>query len=95
VKFESENFSSVLEKAKAEKKKIFVDCYTSWCGPCKMLASKIFTDLSVGEFMNSEFTNFKVDMEKGEGIELRKKFKVNVFPTLLILDSNGNEINRI
>ena len=95
MQFESENFSNVLKKAKTLNKKIFIDCYTSWCGPCKMLAAKIFPDLKVGEYMNNEFVNFKIDMEKGEGIELRSQFKVNAYPTLLILDSNGEEINRI
>lgn len=95
MQFESENFSEVLKKAKIQNKKIFIDCYTSWCGPCKMLSAKIFPDIKVGEYMNNEFINFKIDMEKGEGIELRSQFKVNAFPTLLILDCNGEEINRI
>lgn len=95
VNFESGDFSSALAKAKVEKKKVFIDCYTSWCGPCKMLATKVFPDPKVGDFMNNEFINIKFDMEKGEGIDLCKKFKVNAFPTLLILDSNGSEINRL
>lgn len=95
MQFESGSFGEVLKKAKALNKKIFIDCYTSWCGPCKMLAADIFPQPKVGDFMNNEFVNFKTDMEKGEGIELRKQFQVNAFPTLLILDSDGNEINRL
>ena len=37
----------------------------------------------------------KVDMEKGEGIALRKKFDVNAFPTMFILDAEGNIVGKL
>ena len=40
---QTKEWKKVLKKAKKEKKLIFVDCYTSWCGPCKMLAKDVFT----------------------------------------------------
>ncbi len=43
VEFEHSKWSKVLKKAKKENKLIFVDCYTSWCGPCKMMAKDVFT----------------------------------------------------
>lgn len=94
ILFENGTFSQVIEKAKEANKKIFVDCYTSWCGPCKMLAKDIFPNEKVGIFMNKKFVNYKIDMEKGEGIQLRKQYDVNVFPTLLILNSDGTEFSR-
>lgn len=94
ILFENGTFSQVVEKAKKESKKIFIDCYTSWCGPCKMLAKDIFPNEEVGKFMNDQFVNYKIDMEKGEGISLRRKYNINVFPTLLILNSDGSEFSR-
>jgi hypothetical protein len=38
--------------------------------------------------------NAKIDMEKGEGIELAKKFKVNAYPTYLFIDGNGEVVHR-
>ncbi len=38
IKFEDGNFSSLLAKAKKDKKLIFLDAYASWCGPCKLMA---------------------------------------------------------
>ncbi len=35
-----------------------------------------------------------MDMEKGEGIELAKKFKIRAFPTLLFLDGDGNIVHK-
>lgn len=95
IKFEEGDFKSAIEKARLENKLIFVDCYTSWCGPCKQMAAAIFPSKEAGEFMNTRFICYKADMEKGEGIEIRKKYNVNAFPTLLILKSNGEELNRI
>lgn len=92
----SENvpFAEILAKAKKENKLIFVDCYTTWCVPCKSLASKVFTDKKLGERYNELFINYKLDMEKGDGIELSKSFKIEAFPTLLWLDSSGEIVHR-
>jgi len=73
IKFAHSSWKDVQKKAKAEGKMIFVDCYTSWCGPCKMLARDVFTQKKVGDFFNKNFISVKLDMEKGEGKELRKK----------------------
>ena len=45
VKFTEDTFANVQKVAKKAKKPIFVDIYTTWCGPCKYLASKIFPAL--------------------------------------------------
>ncbi len=90
IEFEHGTFSEALAKAKAEKKMVFMDCYTTWCGPCKMLAKKVFTQKEVGDFFNANFVNVKMDMEKGEGVELAKKYNVKAYPTLLWLDGDGN-----
>lgn len=95
VKWETGTFTEAVEKAKKSSKPIFLDCYTSWCGPCKHMANNVFTLAEAGKFFNSTFVNIKIDMEKGEGVQLKDKFAVKAFPTFLILDSDGKEIGRI
>lgn len=95
VKFEVSNFESVLSKAANEKKLVFVDCYTSWCGPCKMLTRQTFPDKELGDYFNKKFVSVQIDMEKGEGPALQKKYKVEAFPTLLILDAEGKELHKL
>jgi thioredoxin 1 len=85
-------WSDAMTEAKRQKKLIFLDVYTSWCGPCKLLKKNTFTDKAVGEFFNKNFINVTEDMEKGIGIQLAEKYQVNAFPTLLITDSEGNVI---
>jgi len=94
IKFEDGNFSSLLAKAKKENKLIFIDAYTVWCGPCKLMVKNIFPLKPVGDYYNAHFINAKIDMEKGEGIELAKKYKVYAFPTYLFINGDGEEVHR-
>lgn len=94
MKFEESTFKVALEKAKKEKKLIFLDAYATWCGPCKLMVKNIFPLQSVGDYYNSNFINTKLDMEKGEGLELAKKYGVKVYPTYLFIDGDGKEVHR-
>lgn len=89
IEFREENWDRILKIAKIEKKMVFVDCYTSWCGPCKMLAKNVFTQDQVADFYNEKFVCVKMDMEKGEGPELAKRYEVSAYPTLLYIGVTG------
>ena len=95
VVFESGDFSQALSTAETEQKPIFIDFYTLWCGPCIKYAKEVLSDEEVGQAMNATFVNLKYNAKKGEGIELAKKYEVYGFPTYLIIDHNGNIIERI
>lgn len=87
-------FADAVKKAKAEKKMVFLDCYTSWCGPCKMMARDVFPEQNVGDFMNPRYVCIKIDMEKGEGPALAKQLEVTAYPTFVIFNSDGKEVGR-
>src|SRR5690606_39985336 len=56
IQFEHQTtWEKVKAKAKAENKHIFVDCFTTWCGPCKYMSSTIFPQEKVGYFFNAHF----------------------------------------
>lgn len=95
INFETGTFAEALKKAKESNKLLFMDCYTSWCGPCKMLARDVFTLNEVADYFNEHFISMKVDCEKGEGVELRKRFGVSAYPTLLFIDGDGNVVSKI
>lgn len=94
IEFDHSPFAELQKKAQAEGKLIFIDCYTSWCGPCKMLAKNVFPRKDVGDYFNSHFINTKIDMEKGEGVDLAKKYEIKAFPTLLLVDAEGKVVSR-
>ena len=95
MKFENLTFDEVLKKAKKEGKLVFMDCYTTWCGPCKMMSNQVFPLKFVGDFMNAHFVNVKIDMEKGEGVELAKKYEIKAFPTMFLLNADGEPLYKI
>ena len=79
------------------KRGVIIDFYADWCIPCKELDAITFVDPKVIE-ISKEFGTFKADMTKSLSPEvsaLREKYKIVGVPTVLILDSNGNEKNRI
>ncbi len=80
-------YKEALAAAKAEKKLVFIDFYTSWCGPCKMMMKNIFPLKEVGDYLNAKFVCIKIDAEKGEGPELAKKYKVKAYPTFVVIDA--------
>jgi thioredoxin 1 len=92
IKFFNGSFKETLQKAKSENKLVFIDAYTTWCGPCKMMKQGTFPDALVGKIFNEKFVSIAVDMEAGEGIEMSQKFAVQGYPTLLFLDSDGKVI---
>lgn len=95
IEFSHDSMNVSLRKAKESSKLIFVDAFTTWCGPCKMMSNEVFVLPEVGKFFNANFINMKIDMEAGEGIELSKKFGVKAYPTFLLINGDGEIIHRV
>lgn len=94
IKFAEGSWANILSEAKKQNKLIFIDIYTTWCGPCKIMSAKVFTDPTVGEKFNESFINYKIDAEKGEGIELAKNYAITAYPTYLFVNGNGELVYR-
>ena len=93
IQFFEGSWEEALTLAKAENKLIFMDAYARWCGPCKIMARNVFTDPKAGEFFNENFINVKMDMERGEGPALSRKYGVRAYPTLFFIDHTGKVVN--
>lgn len=87
-------WQQVLLEASRSQKPVFIDFYTTWCGPCKRLQQEAFPHPRVAAFYNQHFINYKVDAEKGEGVSLAKKYEIHVYPTLVFIEPSGKEIYR-
>ncbi|MCD8529076.1 MAG: thioredoxin domain-containing protein [Chitinophagales bacterium] len=95
IEFFHGTFDEAKQKAKEEGKLIFMDAYAVWCGPCKMMSNNVFPQQEVGDFFNANFVNMKVDMEKGEGVDIRRQYGVSAYPTMMLIDANGEVVQSI
>lgn len=101
------SWAEVVAKAKAQNKYIFVDCWASWCGPCKWMDKNIFPKKAVGDFMNAHFISFAVQMDAPAGNtdeakqryqraqEMDAKFAIKTLPTYLFFAPDGTPVHKM
>ena len=58
----------------------------SWCGPCRALALRM-------EKLSSQINYQKIDIDSNQ--DLSMKYGIRSVPSLVLVDENGNELNRI
>lgn len=92
---EDKTWEEVLTIAKQEGKIVFLDAYTTWCGPCKKMSREVFPLAEIGDYFNEKFINVKMDMEKDEGKKVARKYGIRAFPTLLFVNSDGDVVHRV
>lgn len=92
MNFVQGTFDEALQKAKEEKKAVFVDFYTEWCGPCKLMAKEVFTQPEAGEYFNSRFVCIQLNAEAPENQAIVKKYGVNAYPWMVFMDAKGNQL---
>ena len=93
VHFYKGSWQEALDRAAKENKYIMVDAYTDWCGWCKVMDKETFTDPDVAAVVNENFIPVKINFEKGIGIELSMKFRVNSYPTILFFNPQGQLVH--
>ncbi len=94
VPFFHGTWEELLAEAKKQNKPFFVDFYTVWCGPCKLLDRRVFTDPDVIAYAKEHYLAYKVDAEKGQGPTLARKYHVRAYPTIIFFAPDGTELGR-
>lgn len=92
INFTETSLASAIKLAKEQHKLIFIDIYATLCGPCTKLKLRTFPNKDAGDFFNANFINLSFDGEKGEGLQLFQAYRLNAFPTLIILNSDGTPL---
>src|ERR1700759_5067006 len=72
------SWEQILQKAKKENKYVFVDCYATWCGPCKTMDKTVYPVDSVGLFINDHFISVRMQMDtsKQDNEETRQWYPI-------------------
>lgn len=95
VDFRDLSLDEALAQAAKEKKHVFVDCYTQYCGPCKYMNKNVFPVEKVGDCLNSRFVCVKYDFSGAKHRDLIAKYGVRGYPTILILRPDGTVLQKI
>lgn len=95
ISFSPLSYQEGFEKAKQNNQLLFVDVFTTWCGPCKMLSSNVFPDEELGNVMNQSFVNIKVDGDDESNYGMMEQFEVSAFPTMLLIDPRTDRVRKI
>ena len=92
IRFDPLNLDSARETAGLKHRLVFVDVFTAWCRPCKLMDQEVFSQTATGSFFNARFINIRIDAEKGTGVSIALRYLVPSFPCYLFLDPEGKLI---
>ena len=87
--------ADVFSKAKEEGRPVLIDFMTDWCRWCDTLDVNTYADADVQALLARSVVPYKVDAEKGEGVALARRYSVAAYPTVVLVDTDGLEIDRV
>ena len=65
------SINDLEELQKKEPRKVLVDVYTKWCGPCKLMLKQTFHDPEVVNYINEHYYAVKFNAEGDEVIKFK------------------------
>jgi thioredoxin-related protein len=103
IKFvNNKSWAQVKAQAKSEMKYIFVDCFATWCGPCKAMDKDVYPDKRLGQLFKDKYIAVKIQMDetkndnsfvrawRGDARNLVTQYKVAAYPTFLFFNPQGD-----
>ncbi|MBI4911097.1 MAG: thioredoxin family protein [Acidobacteria bacterium] len=93
------DLASALKRAQREKKQVFVDVWAEWCPPCQHLQKNVFPSPEAQKGLSrfvavSLMTETRDRKPQAEAVKAAQRFRVEAFPTLVVLDADGKELKR-
>lgn len=92
--FSNGSWESISENAKEQEKFIFVEVYGPWCAACKKLEKEVFFLPEIAAFYNQNFVNYRYNGDLSKHQSLNNAWDIKVYPSLLIVDWEGNLISK-
>ena len=89
--FEDMTFEEAIAKGKAEQILVIVDFRADWCRPCIQMERQTFTDSALCAYSTANFICLKIDIDKSPDRNVKSKFSVFQYPTILLLNPETQE----
>ncbi len=89
------DLTAAIDYATELQKPLYVQFFTDWCLPCKVMSEEIYNLDQAANIFNQSFVNYKVKADEVNGANMRLLYNVNEIPTLLFLDHKGRVLGRI
>lgn len=67
------SLEEAVELQKKEPRKIMIDAYTDWCGPCKLLDKNTFQNSEVSTYINAHYYAVKFNAEGNSEVKFKEK----------------------
>ncbi|MBL7711539.1 MAG: thioredoxin family protein [Chitinophagaceae bacterium] len=90
-----QDYELAKRTAAAQHKLLIIDCYTSWCLPCKLLDKMIFKNDSISAEISKDFVVLKYDAEQDTKHNLSLKHHICSYPTTVVLTAEGRVIGKM
>lgn len=88
-KYQSSEFEKIKSVVSKSKKLIFIDFYADWCGPCKYMEKTVFVEKGFIDMLKTKFVAIKVNVDLPESRSICTQYRVDSYPTYIIIDSQG------
>ncbi len=89
----NQDLETAILEAKKQNRPILVDIYSDWCAACYELDEKTWPDEDLRAYIQSNYIAIRIDTDKIRP-DLAKRYQIIGYPTVLILDADGQEIRR-
>jgi thiol-disulfide isomerase/thioredoxin len=91
--FSELSFDAASKKAAQSGKIVVVDFYTTWCGPCRLLDKRTWTDAEVIQVLEQKTVALRIDAEKET--DLAAHYQIEAYPSVLLIKPDGTELDRL
>ena len=89
------SLEEAIDKAKRENKLVLADLSAIWCPSCRKLDNEVLANDKVKNAISKKYVFARIEYESKEGSAFKEKYQVSGFPTIVVIDQQGEKVRRL